>query len=93
METEIIKTDDPNIIIARTTDDRVINIEEIRIQIEGLTQHKLGLISQRLNLSNEVEELTSSTLLALVHMKLVELDIEIRNLENTIQNLNSIITY
>ena len=93
METEIIKTDDPNIIIARTTEDRVINIEEKRIQLESILQYKNELITQRIKLSNELITLSSLTLIELVHIKLIELDMEISNLENTIQNLNSTLIY
>lgn len=92
METEIIKTDDPNIIIARTIEDRVINIEEKTIQIESLKQYRLELIEQRDIIFNEKASITNSIIQDLVNIKLIDLNNEIINLEYTIQNLITTIT-
>lgn len=46
MTTEIIKTDDPNIVIERTVVDREINVANIREQIVGL-EHEIELLTAK----------------------------------------------
>lgn len=46
MTTEIIKTDDPNIVIERTVVEREINVANIREQIVGL-EHEIELLTAK----------------------------------------------
>lgn len=51
MELEIIKTDNPNIVVERTTIDREINIEQIKIYKE----HDIIIINELNTLIKELE--------------------------------------
>lgn len=55
METEIIQTEDPNIVIERTTIDKEINIGDINIQISNLTEiiNSIDLEVEQLQQSKE----------------------------------------
>lgn len=70
MNTEIIKTDNPNIVVERTIIDKEINIEELikeKEQLESFILNTTNLIDnlreQSKNLSIEIKQLIESDIL------------------------------
>jgi len=88
MTTEIIKTDDPNIVIERTVIEREINVANIREQIAGLEQEIELLTAKKEQLENaDVPELLKDV----VNTEITKILGEIYSNKQEIARLNNLI--
>lgn len=89
MATEIIRTDDPNIVIERTIIDNPIDVESIRPQIEGIET----LLSELRIKQSSLKELKSLPKIAkeIVDKEIGNIAGEIFTYENELEKLNRIL--